>query len=117
MAESTLVRQILLALSESGCTVWRQNTGVAWAGEAQARPGGSMLIGNARPLHAGLCRGSADIIGIAPGGRFLAIEVKSGRGRPTPEQITFRDAVLRAGGIAGIVWSVDEALGLVGGAR
>lgn len=114
MSESTLVRQIMLALSDAGCSVWRQNTGMGWSGDATRHPGGTVVIRNARPLHAGLCVGSADILGIAPDGRFLSVEVKSGRGRATPEQIAFRDAVLRAGGIAGIVWSVDEALGLVG---
>ena len=117
MAESTLVKGVMLALSDAGCTVWRQNTGVGWTGNRTRLPGGDALIHSARPLRAGLCVGSGDIIGVAPDGRFLSVEVKTSRGRPTREQITFRDAVLRAGGIAGIVWSVEEALELVGKQR
>ena len=114
MLESTLQRQILLALSGGGCTVWPQNTGMGWAGTIIGRTPTTITLLDPRPLRAGLCTGSADILGIAPDGRFLSVEVKSRRGRATPEQITFRDAVLRARAIAGIVRSVDEALALVG---
>lgn len=113
MAESVLVRQTLLALSDAGCTVWRQNTGMGWAGTIIGRTPTTITLLNPRPLHAGLCVGSGDLIGIAPDGRFLSVEVKAGRGRPTSEQLTFQDAVLRARAIAGIVWSVDEALALI----
>lgn len=74
-----------------------------------------MLIYDARPLHAGLCVGSSDIIGITPDGRFLAVEVKTKTGRATAEQIRFIDAVRRKGGVAGIARSVDDALSLLSG--
>ena len=41
--------------------------------------------------------GGADLLGIL-GGRFLAVEVKTGRGSMTPLQEDFRDAVLECGG-------------------
>jgi hypothetical protein len=63
----------------------------------------------------GICVGSSDLIGIAPCGRFLAVEVKTATGRVTKEQQTFIDAVCRAGGIAGIARSVDDALQLLRG--
>ena len=58
----------------------------------------------------GLCVGSADIVGIAPDGRFLAVEVKADKGRVTDAQRLFIEAVQRAGGRAGIARSPDDAV-------
>jgi hypothetical protein len=46
---------------------------------------------------------------------YTAIEVKSKRGRPTPEQSAFLDAVRRAGGRAGIARSVEDAGRIISG--
>jgi hypothetical protein len=43
--------------------------------------------------------GMADILGILPGGRFLAIEVKSETGKATPNQLKFGEAINRNGGL------------------
>lgn len=40
---------------------------------------------------------------------FLAVEVKSATGRVTPEQLNFIRAVNEAGGIAGVVRSLEQA--------
>jgi hypothetical protein len=53
-------------------------------------------------------RGVSDIIGVLPGGRFLAIEVKRPGGKPTPEQLDFIDRVNEAGGLAFVAHSIDE---------
>jgi hypothetical protein len=64
-------------------------------------------------------KGVADILGVLPrtldvGGRrvtvgvFLAVEVKSVRGRLTPEQVAFADAVRKAGGIPLCVRSLKD---------
>lgn len=100
MKESDIQRLIMLALSEAGCVVWRNNTGV---------------LKNAAgiPIKFGLCVGSSDLIGIAPGGRFLAVEIKTPKGKATPEQIRFIDAVRARGGIAGIARSPAEAVALL----
>lgn len=59
----------------------------------------------------GLCVGSSDLIGIvSPHGRFLALEVKSATGKPTPQQLAFLQMVNDMGGIGRLVRSVDEAL-------
>lgn len=68
-------------------------------------------------LQFGLTVGASDIIGIGPRGRFLALEVKSQTGRPSPAQLVFLDVVRRMGGIAGIVRSAAEAIALVEQAR
>lgn len=99
-AETALMHRIMLALSDAGCLIWRNNTG-------------SVKTDDGRFVKFGLCVGSSDLIGIAHGGRFLAIEVKTSKGRATPEQQRFINAVLTRGGIAGIVRSPDEALALI----
>jgi hypothetical protein len=58
----------------------------------------------------GLFKGSSDLIGIGPGGRFLAIEVKTATGRPTEEQMLFLDLVETMGGIACLARSADDAM-------
>ena len=101
MTEADIQRSIMLALSQAGCLIWRNNSGIL------KNPAGIPIkfgIGNP---------GGSDLIGIAPGGRFIAIEVKTPKGRATPEQIRFIEAVKKHGGIAGIARSVEDALSLL----
>lgn len=121
--ETRLQHEIMLALSEAGCTVFRNNTGQAWLGKPIHQAGDQVTLQGAHKIPFGLCVGSADLIGIAPDGRFLAVEVKvpeSGSrraGRVSPEQRDFLAAVNAAGGIGGIARSVEDALALISGAR
>ncbi len=55
-------------------------------------------------------RGVSDLIGIAPGGKFLAIEVKTEKGRLTEHQERFLEAVRRSGGIALVARSVEDVI-------
>ena len=100
MKESDIQRLIMLALSEAGCLIWRNNTGV---------------LKNAAgiPIKFGLCVGSSDLIGLTPTGRFLAVEIKTPTGKATHEQLRFIEAVRARGGIAGIARSPAEALALL----
>lgn len=102
-SEANIQALILMALSQAGCLVWRQDTG------AYKDPKSVRLI------RYGLCKGSSDIIGISPDGKFLAVEVKTKTGRVRPEQETFIAAVKRAGGRAGVARSVDDALKIANG--
>lgn len=54
--------------------------------------------------------GSADILGIAPDGRLMALEVKkpSTRKNTSPAQKEFLGEISKRGGIAGIVTSIEE---------
>jgi hypothetical protein len=113
MRESQVQSRILLALSEAGCLVWRCETAGAWVGRVIHQSHGTVTIADARMIQAGLTTGGADIIGIAPDGRFLAVEVKTSKGRIRPEQTKFLQAVKNAGGIAGVARSVDDALQLL----
>ncbi|MDR2951863.1 MAG: VRR-NUC domain-containing protein [Treponema sp.] len=62
-------------------------------------PSGAVRVAPERWLHFGK-KGSADILGCLPDGRFLAVEVKSQRGRLSPEQSAFLEKVRGLGGLA-----------------
>tara|TARA_R110000823_G_scaffold228511_1_gene355772 strand:- start:403 stop:744 length:342 start_codon:yes stop_codon:yes gene_type:complete len=85
---------------------------------------GAIKAPDGRVIRYGLATGSADLIGwqtvtITPDmvglhiARFVSIEVKAPKGRLTPEQETWRAAVLKAGGIAVVARSVDDVAFLV----
>lgn len=89
----------------------------------QLKPG-DIIIQDGRPLHAGLCEGSSDLIGwtertVTPemvGKKvaiFTAVEVKTINGRATAEQLNFISRVRQAGGIAGIARNPKEAQNLI----
>ena len=101
-AENNVMNACLVALSAAGCLVWRQNTG-AYRDNA------------GRLIRYGLCVGSADIIGIAQDGTFLAVECKTALGQPTDAQTAFITAVVRAGGRAGVARSAAEAVAIARG--
>ena len=101
-SEANIQRDIMLALSEAGCLVWRNNTGAY----TDPRSGAYIRYGVGG-------KGGADLIGITPAGKFLAVEVTSKTGRTTTEQTNFVCAVLQAGGIAGVCRSADDALDLI----
>ena len=122
MIEADVQKQIMLAASQAGARIFRNNTGQGWVGQVKRLSDGSMLLLNPRPLHAGLCVGSSDLIGWLPTvitpehlGKtlavFTAIEVKAGT-RPTREQLTFIENVRNGGGIAGIARSAADVNGL-----
>jgi hypothetical protein len=52
--------------------------------------------------------GVSDILACLPGGRFLAVECKRGRNRPSPDQHRFLRLVHEAGGATAVVYSVDD---------
>jgi hypothetical protein len=96
-SEANVMNDALLALSAAGCLAWRNNTG-------------QLPDANGRPIKFGLCVGSSDIIGVAPDGRFLAVECKTAIGQPTDAQVRFIDAVRAKGGRAGIARSAEDAV-------
>jgi hypothetical protein len=72
--------------------------------------------GGARHHHAGLPKGSADLIGVLAG-RFIALEVKTPTGRTTPEQDRWLELVRAKGGFAAVVRSAADALDAIARAR
>ena len=128
MSEHITQQQILLAHGSGSVRLWRNNVGTGWAGQATKVTGGNrqaiaaglrpgdVVIRQGRPLHAGLCVGSSDLIGYRVVDRvaqFVALEVKSANGRPTAQQLQFIDHINAVGGLAGIARSVDDAAAIL----
>jgi hypothetical protein len=53
-------------------------------------------------------KGAPDIVGILPGGRFLAIEVKGPGGKASIDQLQFLGDIAKNGGVAFVAFSVDD---------
>ena len=53
-------------------------------------------------------KGVSDILGVLPGGRFLALEVKTAKGKLTPAQADFLQSVAGGGGLAFMAQSAEE---------
>jgi len=136
MSEHVIQQRILLACGNGPTRLFRNNVGTGWAGQAsKITPGnlrsvaaalrpGDVVIRQGRPLHAGLCLGSSDLIGwrsrtITPEmigqtiAQFVAIEVKSETGRTTAQQDQWLSCVVAAGGSAGVARSVGAATALL----
>lgn len=116
LAHGALVAAIRLGLGlEPDLVLWQNGVagGQVWVPET----------GSVRHFHAGLPRGSSDLIGgltldvvlcnqayqkirIA---RLFCIEAKTGAGKPRPEQLDFLSLVRQFGGFAAVVRSVEEA--------
>jgi hypothetical protein len=92
----------------AGCLRYLQRRGIYhWRNSV-----GAVRIGPGRFMHFGL-KGSSDILGILPGGRFLAVECKAPDGRLSPEQKQFIREVQELGGLCLVVrdWKeIDSAL-------
>lgn len=100
MSEAGVQQRVRLLASNQGMHLWRNNVG-------------AMIDDNGRPIRFGLLNDSAqlnrkikssDLIGIAPGGRFVAIEVKKSnwtyRGTDREQaQLRFLSLVNAMGGI------------------
>lgn len=108
--ESEILRAIRIGLPPH-VTAWRNQVGVA------VYPGG-------QKVPYGLCRGASDLIGIRSVlitpehvgttiGQFVAIEVKSARGRLSPEQQLFLNLVTAKGGLACSPRSLAEVLSVL----
>lgn len=127
MSETELMRKIQLKASELGHRLWRNNVGIGWVGQQvrMSRPGmvmmreGDILLRSARPLHAGLCPGSSDLIGVTAirvlpemvgeiVGVFTAVEVKAQKKNPTDVQESFLDMVKRMGGRGIVAKTLDD---------
>lgn len=122
--QSSVMREVG---SQPGIRLFRNPVSIAWVGKLiSTATGGRVVLADAHRITVGLAPGSADLVGwrsieITPemvGQRvavFSSVEIKKPGGRATPEQVNWRDRVIEAGGIAGIVRSVEEARELFSG--
>lgn len=116
--EGNLLKRIQL-LAGRNVRIFRNNTGTGWQGKPIWK-GKELTLQNARPLNAGLCIGSSDLIGwktvvVTPemvGKKvaiFTALEGKTGKTSTSKEQSLFLKAVQKAGGIAAIIRTEQDA--------
>ena len=87
-------------LSKHGFRLFRNNTGVFFTAEGV-------------PTRAGLCKGSGDLIGLSPSGRFISIETKSLNGKIRPEQQSWYEMVNKFGGKAIFARPGDDVLSML----
>ena len=96
--EQNLVKPALQLLALRGIFAWRNNTGAV---RATNRSGKERFIRFSTP-------GASDLLGILPGGRFLAVEPRSPSGKVTQAQRSFLDRVTAAGGVALVISDLAE---------
>lgn len=112
MKESSLLKHVMLAVGRGAVRVYRNNVGALkddddqWVRYGVCNPGGSDLIGWKSVVVTPEMVGKRVAV-------FVAIETKGERGRVSGDQAQFIACVNAAGGIAGVVRSVDEATDLL----
>lgn len=111
--ETKLMRTIMVAISQAGHTVWRNETGQFWTGKPIHKDIDTITLANPRMIPVGLCVGSSDLIGITRQGIFFAVEVKTKTGAISKQQQQFIDHINSTGGKASVCRSVDDALKLL----
>ncbi len=95
--------------------LWRNETAGVWAGKFMARLGnGDTVLRGARFFKCGLWTGSSDLIGITDEGRFLSLEIKTGKDTPSDEQKAWLAFIERMGGIQAVIRSVQDVTDLLG---
>lgn len=128
------MRSALLAVSKAGAVLFRQNVGqgvvgrVEWirAAKRVAVGPGDAVVRGARVFHAGLVKGSSDLIGWTPVtitsemvgqtvAVFTGVETKAAGGDERTHQENFINQVCAAGGRAGFAYSAEEAVAIVTG--
>lgn len=98
MKESNILKLCMLAASECGAIVFRNNIG------SYKHPDGYYIKYGVGGI------GGSDLIGITHDGRFLAIECKSEKGKPTPEQLNFLHRVNEMGGIGILAYRQNDVI-------
>ncbi len=93
--EQSIQRAILEYLRYRGIFCWKNNTAGIYVKSRNTYI----------PSHA---PGVSDILGILPGGKFLAVEVKSEKGRVSPHQQQFLDEITARGGLAFVARSIED---------
>lgn len=102
--ENFLSDQLMMAFSDTGDRLFRNNSGVAWHKDGSVvrygvgSPGGSDLIGFKRVLITPAMVGSRLAV-------FTAVEVKTGKLKPTSDQDKFLEMVRAKNGLG--VWGTE----------
>lgn len=96
MSEHALQNEIRIELSKRGFTVFRINVG-------------KVRLSDGRYFDTGLPKGFTDLLAIKDG-RAYFLEVKYGKNKASPEQLNFIEQMRKKGCVAGVVYSIDDAL-------
>lgn len=100
MTETDLMHMIMLKLSEQGNKVFRVNVG-------------KVRTADGRIFSTGLPKGFSDLLIIRPDGIACFVECKVKPNKPTPEQIKFIDVMRKQNALAGVAYTVEEAIKIV----
>lgn len=98
LSEKQIQNHILGYLKSKQIYAWQCNTHGTF----------DQKLGRFRKSGAWHIRGVSDILGILPGGKFLAIEVKSKKGRLSVEQKIFLEEISNRGGVAFVARSIED---------
>ena len=102
--EHRIMNEIRLVLSEK-CITFRINVGV-------------MKTPDGRYFDTGVPKGFSDLFGFRKSdGRAVFIEVKTKKGKVSPEQRRFINQMITYGAVAGVCRSAEEALKLINGGK
>lgn len=121
--ESSLYGEIMRALSRDATRLFRQQSGLFWTGRVIEHTAQRVVLLNPRAVKVGT-PGMSDLGGITSViitpdmvgrtvGIDVQIEVKSNRGRVTPEQAAYLSTLQSLGARAGIARSVDDAARII----
>lgn len=97
MKEAELLSFALTCLKQSGLVYWRVPNGPVMHSI------GGKMIRKCSPI-----KGFPDIAGIFPSGKIFAIELKTDKGRLSPEQIEWITKINMSNGMAVVLRSKDE---------
>lgn len=115
--EKNIINRVLIKFP----TLFRNNTGKGWVGKIISHADGILTLLNPRPLNAGLCVGSSDLIGWTKikitndmVGHYISVftacEIKTENLKPTKEQASFINAVKNQGGIACVAYDENDLI-------
>jgi len=100
--ETSLQTKVMNYATEKGLNLWRNNRGLFYT------------LDVARKVRAGLSfNGSSDLIGVAPNGKFIALEIKDKGKKPSKEQREFLALIKAHGGYGGWVDNLEDAIKLI----
>lgn len=101
MNEQDIQNSIRVALSKIGYVVFRMNVG-------------KVKLADGRWFDTGLPKGFSDLVALKDG-KVYFLEVKYGKNKASPEQLNFIEQMKKRGCVAGVVYSVEDAIKLVEG--
>lgn len=96
------MHKVMVAISAAGYKVFRTNVG-------------KVKMADGRWFSTGLPKGHSDLYGFRPDGQIFYIETKVKPYKPTAEQLNFLRVMRESGALAGVAYTVEEALEIAKG--